>query len=316
MDATILIPAFNALAFIGDAIQSALRQTGVAIEVLVVDDGSTDATADRAAAFGDPVRVLRVPHAGLPATRNAGMEAARGRFVVLLDADDILEPGLVARAVDLHCRQPGLAFVFFNHRYLLPDGRVTSPHVPARAFGGAREAVLDDPLRQVLLAGYFISSTGFCASRDALREAGTFDTSLWGAEDFEYFSRLYLRRPAGYVAEPLVLLRRHGANMTNQAGRMVPSMILAVEKVTQRCEAAGRSDLATAARRYAGRSIAGAIQGVISGGNRQEGLRLLRRHRRLLTSPRWCLLVLAALLPASWFARLRALKHRLDGRWR
>src|SRR5262245_45164314 len=100
----------------GTAIESALRQTWRDLEVLVVHDGATDDTATQALVHGPSVRLLDVPHGGLAAARNHGMRAAAGRFVVFLDADDILEDTLVASAVAFLERRPELAFVFCNVR--------------------------------------------------------------------------------------------------------------------------------------------------------------------------------------------------------
>jgi len=129
------------------------------------------------------------------------MRAAAGRFIVFLDADDALERTLVSRAVDFLQRRPDLAFVFCNVRVFYNDGRQTPPCIPAAALGDRPEAVLLNPLAEVLASGFPISSSGLCARREALAEAGFFDETLWGSEDFEYWSRLYLRSPVGYLAE-------------------------------------------------------------------------------------------------------------------
>src|SRR5690348_10269988 len=85
---SVVIPAFNAAEYIGQAIDSVLAQTHQPIEIIVVDDGSTDQTAQIAAAYPAPVRVLRKPNGGPASARNMGIAAATGSWIALLDADD------------------------------------------------------------------------------------------------------------------------------------------------------------------------------------------------------------------------------------
>src|SRR5262249_9614078 len=98
---SVVIPARDAAQWLPETIASALTQTGVSMEIIVIDDGSTDATPEIAAACGDPVRVIRQPPSGVSAARNAGTSAARGEFIQYLDADDVLEPGTIAARVAL-----------------------------------------------------------------------------------------------------------------------------------------------------------------------------------------------------------------------
>ncbi len=305
---TVLIPAYNAAQFISDSIRSALDQTFRDLEVLVVDDGSEDDTTARVETFSAPVRLLRVVHGGLAATRNRGLRAARGRWIVLLDADDLLEPQLVERAVRFHERRPDLAFVLANLRYF--TGRGAGPPFIPRGIFGAEEVILDDPLGQILLPGYSIAPSGLCARREVLDEAGYFDEALWGAEDFEYFSRLYVRRPIGYIDQALVRLRRHTGNMTNQAARMIPSMAAALAKVEATCRQAARPAMAIAARRYGRRSMLRAARGVLVSGHGRATRRLLWHYRGLLRGWEWLGLMAVSLAPAVVVHALAHLKNR------
>src|SRR6185437_6955744 len=84
---SVIIPAYNDAAFIGAAIESVLAQGYPSVEIVVIDDGSKDATVQTAAAFGDPVRVIEQSNAGAAVARTRGMEAARGELIAFLDAD-------------------------------------------------------------------------------------------------------------------------------------------------------------------------------------------------------------------------------------
>lgn len=103
--ATVIIPAFNAAAYIADAIQAAQRQTQKWIEIVVVDDGSADATSSIVAAMAEDdhrIRLLRQPeNRGPSAARNRALDAARGEWIVLLDADDTMEPARIEHLIAL-----------------------------------------------------------------------------------------------------------------------------------------------------------------------------------------------------------------------
>ena len=89
---SVVIPAYNGERYLAEAIRSLLQQTLAAAEILVVDDGSTDSSADVAASFGEPVRVIRQENRGVAEARNRGIEAAREPFVAWLDQDDLAMP--------------------------------------------------------------------------------------------------------------------------------------------------------------------------------------------------------------------------------
>jgi glycosyltransferase involved in cell wall biosynthesis len=89
---SVVIPAFNSSAYIGEAIQSVLDQTLRPNETIIVDDGSIDDTADVAAAFGEAVRVFRRPHGGISAARNFGVSQVKGDLLAFLDSDDLWRP--------------------------------------------------------------------------------------------------------------------------------------------------------------------------------------------------------------------------------
>ena len=108
---SIIIPAYNAEAFINDAIESVLAQDYRPIEVIAVDDGSGDLTACIAERFGPPVICHRQKNAGPPVARNRGLLLARGEYIGFLDADDLYEPGRVKLQFDKFQQNPGVAIV-------------------------------------------------------------------------------------------------------------------------------------------------------------------------------------------------------------
>src|SRR4051812_46430326 len=94
---SVVIPVYNGEAFVVDAIDSVLAQEGATFELIVIDDGSTDATQAILARYGDKIIVHRQANAGEPAARNAGIPRMRGELALFLDADDLIPPGYLGR---------------------------------------------------------------------------------------------------------------------------------------------------------------------------------------------------------------------------
>lgn len=151
---SVVIPVYDRERFIVEAVESALEQTWEPLEVVVVDDGSTDLTPEALRGFGSAIRILRQENAGVAAARNAGVAAARGDLVVHFDSDDILPPDSVRLRVEALLADPKLNGVaghieqFLDpglgeagrQRYACPDGPV-----PGMAIGAMllRRAFID-----------------------------------------------------------------------------------------------------------------------------------------------------------------------------
>ena len=105
-----IVPAYNGERYLGQTIDSILGQTYRPIEVIVVDDGSTDRTADVAAGYGAPVRLISQPNAGPAAARNTGIEAARGVFLAFLDSDDLWHEEKLERQMQRFAARPELDY--------------------------------------------------------------------------------------------------------------------------------------------------------------------------------------------------------------
>lgn len=214
---SVVIPAYNYERFLAGAIASVLAQDYRSLEVIVVDDGSTDGTASVAARFADDgrVRYIRQENAGLSAARNTGIAAARYPFVAFLDADDRWTTGFLSAAMQ--------AFASLGESF----GIVASAHdridseeqvMPAPKVDNARDGELT--------TRYFITRNRPLASSIVIRkrafaDAGLFDTGLRSSEDRDMWIRL---TSAGYrfwfINRPLAKIRRHTGNMSKNARRM------------------------------------------------------------------------------------------------
>lgn len=214
---SVIIPAYNARRFIGEAIESVLRQTVSAHEIIVVDDGSTDGTGEFVQErFGDVVRVIRQENKGMGAARNTGIRVATGNIFQFLDADDLLLPNKFEVQLDFWRRNPNFDIVYCDHLYFR-HGECPSTLPPARA------------LPQGNLIKFAVQSTpsalhSFLVPRRVTEAIGGFkeDKAIQQVADRDFWLRCGLYGYTfGYVPEILVLTRRHGANSTaNQLRRM------------------------------------------------------------------------------------------------
>ena len=119
---TVIIGAYNAERYLGEAIESVLAQTYRDFELIVVDDGSTDRTGEIAASYGDPVRCFRQANGGMAASRNRGIPEARGDYLAFLDADDRFPPAKLEQQLAAFESDPGLDVVYGHvTEFLSPD---------------------------------------------------------------------------------------------------------------------------------------------------------------------------------------------------
>ena len=196
---TVVVPCFNYGKFVGDAVESALRQEDADVRVVVVDDGSTDGVSgrkcDRCAKGEDRVRVIHQANAGLPAARNRGAAGATSEFLVFLDADDWLEPGFVSRLAGA-CRGEGVSHAYSQQRMHLRTG-TSVWRVPE----WDAELLLVTNLHPVTAL----------VRRECFEAVGGFDESMRGGyEDWDFWLRIAERGWRGErVEEPLFVYRRH-----------------------------------------------------------------------------------------------------------
>jgi glycosyltransferase involved in cell wall biosynthesis len=203
---SVIVPVYERTAFLRAAVESVRAQTESSWELLLVDDGSSVSTLEYLDAIAAPprIRVLRRAHSGIPAAvRNAGIRAATGTFVALLDSDDEWAPGkLAAQLAGLEesgCRWGYTAFVHMDAAgQPLTQSRYQSWRA-ARFAGVEGVARLDS----------MIALPSVIAERALIAEVGSFEESLRFYEDYDLWFRLALAAPPHELAEPLTRVRRH-----------------------------------------------------------------------------------------------------------
>jgi glycosyltransferase involved in cell wall biosynthesis len=226
---SVVIPAYNAAAYLGETLRSVQAQTYRNIEILVVDDGSTDDTAAIAARFG--VRCLTQPNQGQAAARNAGIRAANGRYIALLDADDLWEPEKLQLQVAL-LEQTGLAWAYCDGYDFDSDTGQTSYQ-----FSQVYTLHTGHILRPLLLIDFIVAATPLIR-RDVFDAVGGFDESplLRRREDWDMWLRIAAHYPIGLVARPLVRyrVRAQGNEAQRPRSRYFVSNLTVIERAVAR----------------------------------------------------------------------------------
>jgi GT2 family glycosyltransferase len=232
---SVIIPTYNRAYVLGDALRSVLAQTYRPLEVIVVDDGSTDNTEEVVRAFGDDVRYVRQENAGCPTARNVGFTLARGEFIALLDSDDRWLPWKIALQVAFMQRHPDVGMVWTGMSAVTDDGkRVADRHlrVAYRAWHGlrpgdimqhagtvgdlgvalpprwAKESAWVGDIFAQLIRGNIVHTPTTLLRRERVHGTGGYDESLArGGEDFDFHLRTAVQGPVGFLDLPTMEYR-------------------------------------------------------------------------------------------------------------
>lgn len=210
---SVVIPCYNSSAYLATAIDSALAQTYADKEVIVVDDGSTDHSADVMAQYGERIQVVRQANSGLSAARNTGIHASTGEWLAFLDADDWWDPTFLEKtAAALNASQAALAYSGWQNVGAPPPFH--EPFVPE----DYEQAQPSKIVRLTRSTGWPVHAA--LTRRDVLFEAGFFNTTLKSCEDFDLWLRVALTRPIVRVPEVLAFYRFHPGQMTRNQARI------------------------------------------------------------------------------------------------
>jgi glycosyltransferase involved in cell wall biosynthesis len=223
---SVVIPAYNAASFVGEAIASIRAQGRQPAEIIVVDDGSTDQTAAVAAGLGSDIRVLRQPvNLGPAAARNRGIEAATGTVIASLDADDLWPSDAMALLLS----------------------RLEQPPYPAIAAGRIKVIGEDLPARPIVeaadsLNGFALNFGCTIIRRQVFHEIGLLNAGLRFGEDTDWFMRAREHGISIAVVDATTLIyRRHGANATSDSAHTMRVGLEMLKRSLDRRRAGGKT---------------------------------------------------------------------------
>jgi glycosyltransferase involved in cell wall biosynthesis len=217
---SVIIPAYNCAQFLPDAVRCIQKQEHRALEIVIVDDGSTDDTAAVARSFGEKVICISQANGGPAKARNTGLEAARGEIISFLDADDLWPDGSLAILLSHLAEEPSIDVVLGQTQAMV-----------------LKEATADAPAHFELFGEPWHCPLVGCGAyrRSILDTVGFFDTTLAQSEDLDWFLRMRERGvPTMRINDVTLMYRLHEANLTHGAGPEARNMLLAIKRSLDR----------------------------------------------------------------------------------
>jgi glycosyltransferase involved in cell wall biosynthesis len=315
---SVVIPTFNRSELVRQAISSAINQTSPPDQIIVVDDGSTDDTAQVVRAFGSAVKYVHQENGGVGRARNTGVAHARGEYILFLDSDDTLRPQAIEHLASALERSPTAGMAYGQAQVTDLNGKqlqIQQPSFrrPPGTWDGARE------LEHLLLRNY-LRTSAILINRRAWDEIGGFDPRCGNmGEDWDAWVRIARQWPIAYMPEVVVTARHHPTSLSSAATERMrgtarrtydhilqdtlsdPKIGSSLKRHRRRFEAFHRFHFATLA--YAGHDVRAA---------RAQLRRAIRLYPQVLVHPEAAgvrTLCLKLMLPRALSEAARSYKH-------
>ena len=220
---SVIIPAYNSAATLARAVESVIKQSWPAHEIIVIDDGSTDNTLQIAQEFGDKVRVIHQSNAGVSVARNRGADEATGDWLAFLDADDWYYPDRLRKHAEWIAIDSSFDFLTGDYEYRSEDGRLTGTsmamHASGRAMlakaGGAKKVLMEENDLETFVSDHFGDMHTLSVPRKTFQALGGYPPGFRVCEDFHFLTRLCaVSSRAGVICQPLAVYLIHAASAT------------------------------------------------------------------------------------------------------
>jgi glycosyltransferase involved in cell wall biosynthesis len=204
---SVVIPTYNHARYLPYALDSVLNQSYPNLEVFVIDDGSTDGTAEIVKPYSSKINYIYKQNGGTPSALNLGLSLVTGKYVCWLSADDALLSEKVSKQVGLMEGDPSLGFSYTSFVVIDTNG-VKQYEVNSAYYSDKKEMV------KKLMEGCFINGSSVMMRSSALKIIGYFDETLPQAHDYDLWFRFLRHYSCGFLEEPLLAYRWHGENMS------------------------------------------------------------------------------------------------------
>lgn len=295
---SVVVPTYNGADLLPAALDSVAAQLEPGVEVIAVDDGSTDGTPDVLARYADrlPLTVVRRKVGNWVANTNHGLSLARGEFACILHQDDLWLPGRLAAVRRQLAATPSLTLLLHATRYIGPCGDDLGPW---RCPLPARRPLSSTLVLHRLLVQNFVAVPSALFRRDTALAVGGLDESLWYTADWDFWLKLASAGPTAYLPEKLAAFRVHPASQTAGRSRSANEFRAQLEAVPRRYPT-------TAARPATAAAIE--INLALAAGYHRQSLEWRRLLAALmpLTPGDWCRLLRDSRLSERVLARVRA----------
>lgn len=221
---SVIIPAYNAMAFLPETLDSVLNQTLTDFEIIIVNDGSKDNIVEWATKIIEPrVKLISQKNQGVSQARNTGILKSRGTYIAFLDADDIWEPSKLEKQVKAFESNPELGLV--DTQVFMIDQQNNILHMAGSSYQEG------NVLRRAIEENLVMCGSSPMIRRQCIEKVGFFDTGLHGTEDWHMWARIAIYYPFKVITEPLVRYRQHPSSISKNWKRMSLETSKAIEKV-------------------------------------------------------------------------------------
>ena len=204
---SVVIPTYNHARYVTQAVESVLNQTYPNIEILVIDDGSTDNTAEVVRPYLSKIQYIYKQNGGTSSALNRGINQATGKYICWLSADDMFVPEKTAKQVFQMESDASLGFSYTSFTIVDAVGK-PGDEIHSFYYENKRDMVLK------LMEGCFINGSSVMMRKSVLEKTGGFDETLPTAHDYDMWLRLLRNYPCGFLDEQLLKYRWHGENMS------------------------------------------------------------------------------------------------------
>jgi glycosyltransferase involved in cell wall biosynthesis len=208
---SVVIPVFNGSDFLREAIESVLDQTYKPVEIIVVDDGSTDDTSAIAQSYGDHLAYHYQENKGVAAALNRGIQEARGKYVAWLSHDDVFLPEKLERQIEFLARQSEFRACYSDFIIIGPEGRIIKE--VATPWHPRQQAIWE------LFGNMYINGSSMLIERTCFNEVGLFNEALKYSQDVDMWIRMLLVFDIGRVPEMLLKWRSHPGQGSREVGQ-------------------------------------------------------------------------------------------------
>ena len=198
IEVSVIIPTYNRGWIIKEAIDSVLSQTYDSYELIVVDDGSEDNTSEILDNYGNNIRVIRQSNRGVSAARNRGIVSSKGRFIALLDSDDLWFPEKLSRQISFFQKNPD-SLICQTQEIWIRNGKRINPRKHHQKLSG----MIFEPSLNLCL----VSPSAVMFKRDLINMVGLFDECLPACEDYDLWLRVGIKYPVHLIDEALIIKR-------------------------------------------------------------------------------------------------------------
>lgn len=204
---SVVIPTYNHARYLPYALDSIINQSYANLEVIVIDDGSTDGTSEVVKPYRSNINYIYKANGGTPSALNHGLSVATGKYICWLSADDALIQDKVSKQVGLMESDPGLGFSYTS--FVVIDANGTKRYDVNSAYYPNKQEMVTK-----LMEGCFINGSSVMMNSSALKIVGNFDEGLPQAHDYDLWFRFLRHYSCEFLAEPLLAYRWHGENMS------------------------------------------------------------------------------------------------------